>query len=184
MINALPLPSLEGAQPMWMAELTATLQDQIAATMRDQLKEFFTPIKADINNMKAGVEATRADINIMKNDIKATMADIVKMKVDIETAKVDINTLKNNMGDVMNITHALRNDIEQLRNKASDIEKQQGLTRRLAAIVRDCPIYPSCSNIDVHYQLYNRSQGTAGGVELEVVPFKDGDNPTKAPVST
>ena len=147
------------------ATVAATVRDQITATLQHQMQECLAPIKADMNTMKDEIKAARASINSMRVDIqaKATRADVITMRTAIQE---------------------LTQNIEQLTNKVSDIERQQGLTQRLAAIVCDCPIYPSCYNIDVHYQLYNRSQGTAGGVELEVVPFKDGDNPTKAPVST
>ena len=34
----------------------------------------------------------------------------------------------------------------------------------------------------IHTQLYNRSRGGGDDVALEVVPFENGDDPTKPPV--
>ncbi len=97
-----------------MAELVATIReqladtvrDQITATMQQQMQECLAPIKADLNILKVEQNATRADINALRANIH----------------EIDQNIAQ------------LTNNIAQLTNKVSALQKQQGLTQRLAAM--------------------------------------------------
>lgn len=100
--------TLEDIQPVWMAELTATILAR--------MDELLAPIKADISTIKDDIGAIKTDLDGIKNNVQA-----------------------------------IRVDIEQIKTEAHNIEKKQGLTQRLAAIVRDPQIYSSCFSIDVCY---------------------------------
>lgn len=104
---------------------------ELQATILARVDELLAHIKADIIN------TVRAEINIVKDDI--------------DTVKDQIAAMKNDIGDIKIDVQAMRTDIEQIRNSFRDIERKQGLTRRLVAIVCDLRIYLCCASIDVRY---------------------------------
>jgi hypothetical protein len=102
----------------------------------------------------------RADIQIMKEDIQVMKNDIQVMKGDIRDMKGDIQVMK---GDIR------------------AIKTVQGQVWKLAARVSNVSplIFPLMTNSKDH----NLSAGAGDDARFEVVPFTNGRDPTKDPVS-
>ena len=95
----------------------------------------------------------RADIQVMKDDIQVMKGDIEVMKDDIRNMKDDI----------------------------WDMKRVQGQVWKLAAKVSN--ISPLILPLMTHSKTHNLSAGAGDDASLEVVPFTNGQDPTKDPVS-
>ena len=76
----------------------------------------------------------------------------------------------------------IRNDLNQLRADFNEMKATLADVRRMAALVENF-IQPSPWFLTDTMQTRNGSAGTGRDARLEVVPFANGDDPTRAPVN-
>jgi hypothetical protein len=76
----------------------------------------------------------------------------------------------------------IRADIQDMKDDIRDIKRVQGQIWKLAARVSDdSPLIPPL--LMTHSKNHNLRTGAGDGCQLEVVPFANGRDPTKDPVS-
>jgi hypothetical protein len=77
----------------------------------------------------------------------------------------------------------IRADIQVMKDDIRDIKRVQGQVWKLAARVSNVQCSPSILPLMTHSQNHNLSAGAGDDARLEVVPFTNGRDPTKEPVS-
>ena len=76
---------------------------------------------------------------------------------------------------------ALREALDPLETKMDKLMTDMQTVKRISSVVSCSVLLYIIFNL-IHTQLFNRSHGSGDDTVLEVVPFKNGDDPTKPPV--
>jgi hypothetical protein len=76
---------------------------------------------------------------------------------------------------------AMKDDIRVMKDDIQDIKRVQGQVWKLAAKVSD--VSPLIPPLLTHSKNHNLCAGAGDNARLEVVPFTNGRDPTKDPVS-
>ncbi len=93
-----------------------------------------------------------------------------------------IDNLVNDVKKLTNDIQTIKNDVNGLKDDMRSVKTAQGHIRRISAIVSCNVALLFLIFLTYYTQLYNRSQGSGDDTALEVVPFGNGDDPTKQPV--
>jgi hypothetical protein len=105
--------------------------------------------------MELLLEPIKADLQVLKDDVQVLKDDLQVLKGDMQVVKGDLRVVK-----------AVQSNVWKFTSRVSNV----------------FPSIPLNFLLMIHFKDHNLSAGVGEDAKLEVVPFTNGQDPTKAPV--